>query len=144
MTVHKTCRQLAALEVGARIYFAEEKQPYRIRARSKRYLVCTKPFNPRHTVLYTVVDLHEGVRGTENLVFCFGAETDEHCKAMVNRLEGIDDDPLSPADLAELRKVVPDFTPREERWPTEVSHRNRIPVVVARVIPIPSPAHAQR
>jgi hypothetical protein len=94
--------------IGTRIWFAEEKRPYRVRARNDRYLVCTKPHNLLHTVLYTIIDLHEKVRGTENLIFGSGAETDEQCAEMIDRLSATDN-------------------------PTEVSHRNRIPCVVVRI-----------
>lgn len=73
--------------VGDKLLFAEEKQAYTVQAMSKRFLVCTKPFNPRRTVLYTVVDLEQGVRGTENLIFCMGAETREQCEEMLARLD---------------------------------------------------------
>ena len=105
---------LAGAEVGTRIWFAEEKRPYRVRARGRRYLVCTKPYNPKHTVVYTVVDLEENVRGTENLIFGMGAETDQQCEDMVARLEG----PGHKRIFGEN---------------TEVSYRNRALVNVARV-----------
>jgi hypothetical protein len=41
-----------------------EKRSYKIQARSDRYLVCTKPFNLRKTVIYTIVDLDQYIRGT--------------------------------------------------------------------------------
>ena len=100
------------LGAGCRLTFVEEKHPYKVRAAGERYLVCTKPFNLRRTVLYTVVDLVERVRGTENLVFGSGAETDEQCAEMLRRLEG------KCADTG--------FT-------TEVSHRNRVPLNIMRV-----------
>src|SRR5512139_680904 len=87
--------------VGDKVRFAEEKQAYTVQAIGKRFLVCTKPFNPRQTVLYTVVDLEQKVRGTENLIFCMGAETREDCEQMLERLE---------------------------RGDTEVSYRNRVPL----------------
>lgn len=58
--------------------------------------------------IYTIIDLHEKVRGTENLIFGSGAETDEQCAEMIDRLSATDN-------------------------PTEVSHRNRIPCVVVRM-----------
>jgi hypothetical protein len=103
---------LTTTPVGARIWFHGESRPYRIRARSDRYLVCTKPFNPKHTVLYTVVDLVEGVRGTENLIFGMGAESDQDCEEMIQRLEG----KLEGAE------------------PTEVSRRNRVNLFVTRIV----------
>lgn len=74
------------VEVGSKIWFEEEKQSYTVRASNRFYSVCTKPFNARKTVLYTVIDWHNKVRGTENLIFGFGAETDEQCKDMLERL----------------------------------------------------------
>jgi len=125
-------KSLATVPVGTRIYFAEEKQPYRVKARSKRFLVCTKPFNLAKTVIYTIVDLKEGVRGPENLVFGMGAETDEQCREMVDRLEGREK-PMTKKDLAWVRKVAPDFV-EPEPSATEVSHRHRIDAKVARIV----------
>jgi hypothetical protein len=125
-------KSLATVPVGTRIYFVEEKQPYRVKARSKRFLVCTKPFNVRKTVIYTIVDLKEGVRGPENLVFGFGAETDEQCREMVDRLEGREK-PLTEEEIATVRKVMPNFV-EPELSATEVSHRHRIDAKVARIV----------
>jgi hypothetical protein len=111
---------LKTAKVGDKVRFAEERLAYTIRARGERYLVCTKPFNPRKTVLYTVIDLEHKVRGTENLIFCAGAESDEDCAAMLHRLEGRD------GDLG--------FT-------TEVSHRNRIPLRVEAVVGVTASRH---
>ena len=105
--------RVAHAKVGDRIWFAEEKQAYTVQARSGRYLVCTKPFNLRRTVLYTIIDLKELVRGPENLVFGMGAETREQCEAMIRRLEGND----TTCGVS----------------PTEVSHRHRIALHVANV-----------
>ena len=68
---------IRAAEVGARVWFAGEKKPYKVRARNERYLICTKPFNPKRTVLYTIVDLERRVRGRDNMIFGMGYETDE-------------------------------------------------------------------
>ncbi len=127
--------QVRYCPVGTRIWFHEEKTPYRVRARSDRYLVCTKPFNPKRTTIYTIVDLTEQVRGPENLVFGMGAETDEHCIEMVERLHGITK-PLTPKEITEIKAM-----PRNLRKackpayasPTEVSHRHRVGLKVARV-----------
>lgn len=83
-----------------KIKFDEEKQPYRIRACDQRYLICTKPYNPKHTVIYTIVDLKENVRGAEDLIFGAGAETITQCEAMLKRLQ---------------------------TGETKISHRNRVP-----------------
>jgi hypothetical protein len=75
------------LKVGSRVWFEGEKRPYNVRARNNRYIICTKPYNPQRTVLYTIMDLEEGVRGPENLIFGMGAQTDQECEEMLERLE---------------------------------------------------------
>lgn len=73
--------------VGDKIKFKGEKHSYTIQACNERYLICTKPFNAKNTVLYTVVDLKQKIRGTENLVFCCGFETKELCEEALVRLQ---------------------------------------------------------
>lgn len=96
-------RSSSEAPVGAKLWFDKEKQGYTIRARNERFAVCTKPFNVRRTVLYSVVDFEEGVRGTENLIFGCGAETDEQCREMLERIAS---------------------------GQTEISHRNRVSLCV--------------
>jgi hypothetical protein len=60
---------LKYINIGEKIRFAEEKQMYTIRAKNDRYLICTKPFNPKHTVIYTIVDIIESIRGTNDFIF---------------------------------------------------------------------------
>jgi len=81
---------LASLPVGSRIWFAEESRPYRVRATDGRFLVCTKPFNPRKTVLYCILDTETMMRAPENLIFGHGAESDEQCQEMLGRINGSD------------------------------------------------------
>lgn len=71
---------------GAKIKFAEEKQAYTVRAANVAFAVCTKPFNARKTVLYSIISWHQDIRGTENLIFGEGAETDDDCAEMLDRL----------------------------------------------------------
>lgn len=72
--------------VGALVWVEREKRPYRVRARNDRYAVCTKPFNARRTVLYCILDAVDGRRAPEDLIFGFGAETDEQCAEMLQRV----------------------------------------------------------
>lgn len=89
-----------AYKVGDRIKFAEEKRAYTIKACNERFLICTKPFNPKHTVLYTIVDLQEGIRGRNWWVF--------------NIYEYMDD--------ADCKQCLDDLISGE----CEISHRHRI------------------
>lgn len=70
--------------LGAKIYVPNERRGYVVRARNDRFAVCTKPHFK--TVLYFILDAVEGRRGPENLVFGMGAETDEQCQEMLERL----------------------------------------------------------
>ena len=89
------------IPVGSKIKFSTDKRPYTVQASDNRYAVCTKPFNLRHTVLYTIVDLDQGIRGTENLIFCMGFESKPLCEEALERLQNGD---------------------------SEVSHKNRVPL----------------
>lgn len=82
--------EVPALPKGARVKFVSEKQAYTVRASDgERFAVLTKPFNARRTVLYTIVDRVERIRGRENLIFCMGFETDEKCfEALVRLVSG--------------------------------------------------------
>lgn len=85
------------VEVGSKLRFEGEKQMFTVQASNRVYSVCTKPLNMirrrgggkyehEKTVLYTIVDWRNGIRGTENLVFGFGAETKEQCEEMLERI----------------------------------------------------------
>lgn len=60
---------LKLLKVGDKIYYKNEKRGYEIKARNARYLICTKPFNPKRTVTYTILDSEELINSTNNCVF---------------------------------------------------------------------------
>ena len=92
-------------KVGDKIKFAEYKKHWTVQACDKRFLICTKPFNLRHTVLYTIVDLVDNVRGTENLVFCMGFETRKQCQEALQRLqEGVSEISFRNRVLLKIRK----------------------------------------
>ena len=79
---------LLNIKPGARIWFEEERNPYTVQASGGGFVVCTRPFAPRKTVLYTIIDVRENVRGPENLIFGRGAETPKQCRQMIARLSG--------------------------------------------------------
>lgn len=75
------------VEVGDKVYIPTDKRPYRVRARDDRYIICTKPYNPQHTVLYFIIDLVNRWRAPDNMLFCSGYETDEHCAERLKELQ---------------------------------------------------------
>lgn len=82
-----TTEDYAELKAGDRLFVRCEKRPYRVRCRSERFIICTKPFNPRRTVLYFIIDLKEWVRGPDDRIFCCGYETDRDCEERLEELE---------------------------------------------------------
>lgn len=102
-------------KVGDKIYFAEEKKPYTVRACDSRYLICTKPYNFRpKTVIYTIVDLKEGIRGADGYSLGgYDYYSDEDCNSFLKELQD--------ADLMEtVDGVIVD------RGGAHISYRNRI------------------
>jgi hypothetical protein len=77
------------LAVGDKVKFAEERTRYTVRAVSAdgRWAICTRPFNLQRTVLYSIIDFDSGVRGSDNMVFSFGYESDEQIAENMSRLE---------------------------------------------------------
>lgn len=57
------------IKAGSRVKFAEENGPYTVKAIGPRFAICTKPFNPRRTVIYTIIDINKRVRSTNDRVF---------------------------------------------------------------------------
>ena len=75
------------VKVGDRVYVPTDKRPYTVKARDERYIICTKPFAARHTVLYFIIDLKEKWRAPDNMIFCSGYETDEQCRERLRELQ---------------------------------------------------------
>lgn len=71
-----------------KIYFEEEKRPYKVRAYDGQYAICTKPYNFRkNTVFYTIVDFKNKIRGTDNMVFSiYDYYSDEDCQSALKDL----------------------------------------------------------
>lgn len=75
------------LKQGDPVYLGTEVRPYRVKCRDERYIICTKPYNPKHTVIYFIVDLQEQRRGPDNMIFCSGYETQEQCEERLKELQ---------------------------------------------------------
>lgn len=90
------------LEKGDKVRFApgrrlSNRKFFTVRAANKFFAVCTYPLNMikrmgkgkykfTKTVMYTVIDWMQDIRGTENLIFGMGAESDKSCREMLDRL----------------------------------------------------------
>jgi len=93
---------IGMMPAGAKIKFQKEKRRYTVQASNRFYSVCTKPQNlvtrrgksgtVEKTVLYTIIDWYNQLRGTENLVIGMGAETREDCEEMLERLTTAESD----------------------------------------------------
>lgn len=80
-------KEWANLKVGDRVFIWGEVRPYRVRCKDDRFIICTKPFNLKRTVIYFIVDLQEKRRGPDNMVFCSGYETQEQCEERLMELQ---------------------------------------------------------
>ena len=77
---------LKTAQVDDLIRFPEAGLTFRVQARSRRFIIATRPFAPKKTVLYTVVDLKRNWRGPDDRLFCEGYETREQCQARLRDL----------------------------------------------------------
>jgi len=59
----------SGIKVNDKVYFKSEKASYTVKAFDGRYAICTKPYNFKRTVMYTIVDFKEDIRSTNDLVF---------------------------------------------------------------------------
>lgn len=107
------------IPVGAKIWFDNEKQGYTVRASNAAFCVLTKPFNAQKTVLYCIIDWESGVRGPENLVFGMGAETDEDCQEMLERMTTGESE-VSSRNYRDIT-IVKYYNPQLKKTYTEVT-----------------------
>jgi len=69
--------------VGDKIKFVSEKRRYTVRAVVAPFVVCTKPHNPTHEFIYTILDFSRGIRGpVDSLWHGYGFGTDEGCELL--------------------------------------------------------------
>ena len=73
------------VEVGDKVYIPFEDEPYEVRTRDDRYIICTTPYED--TVIYFIVDLVDRWRAPDNMVFGSGYETDEDCQERLRELQ---------------------------------------------------------
>jgi len=98
------------LNPGDKVWFDSMRMAFTVRCSNERFAICTRPFALKKTVLYCIVDLVEKVRGPEDLVFGFGAETDQQCQEMLERVT---------------------------KGESKVSYRRVLPLVIQRILPKP-------
>ena len=89
MTIINTAipKEIKNLRVGDYVLLHGEKRPYVVKCRDDRFIICTKPFNLKHTVMYFIMDLKENRRRPDNSVFCMGYETQEQCEDRLKDLQ---------------------------------------------------------
>ena len=76
----------SSARVGDKLYITGEVKPYTVKERDERYIIATKPYNLRHTVVYFIIDLFKGWRGPDDRVFCCGYETPEDISERLKEL----------------------------------------------------------
>lgn len=92
--------------VGAKLKFKVERKRYTVMACDSRFVIAQKPFNPKRTFQYTILDLEKKIRGADNY----------RCK-------------FSYDDIFECQEALKELHSGQ----MEISSRNRIPLDLERV-----------
>ena len=95
------------LVVGQKVKFSDDRLWFTVQARNERFVICNAV--TKNNTYHTIIDLDQGVRGDDNLVFHDGYDNREHCEARLK-----------------------DFIDGE----IEVSHRNRVRLTIIAVMGI--------
>jgi hypothetical protein len=74
------------LQPGNRVFFKNEKRPYKVMATDSRFAILTKPFNLKKTYLYTILDFKLGIRGSDNYRCKFDYQKESECLEAINEL----------------------------------------------------------
>jgi hypothetical protein len=112
-----TNKESLTIEIGDKVKFCGEKQRYTLQGKNDRYLVLTKPFNPRRTYLYTIVDLERGVRGPCDLIFGLPTDcnTPESALECLRWLEGFEGD-FGRCEMEVSHRHYKELTEREKAF----------------------------
>lgn len=79
------------INVGDKLKFKSEKIRYTVTACDERFVIATKPFNPKKTFLYTIIDLVEKKRSSDDCYCRFNYEDPEDAKKALPQLHaGLD------------------------------------------------------
>ena len=67
------------LAVGQKVKFSDDRLWFTVQARNERFIICNAA--TKNNTYHTIIDLEQGVRGDDNLVFHQGCDDREHCEA---------------------------------------------------------------
>ena len=59
---------ISKVKVGDKVYGRWEKRAYTVMARNERYVIISKPFNPKKTAQYSIIDLQEWFMWPDNYI----------------------------------------------------------------------------
>lgn len=62
------------MKKGQRVKFNDDRRIFFVRESNERFTILTYPHED--SVMYTIIDHEKNIRGTDNMVFCNGYETD--------------------------------------------------------------------
>ncbi len=82
--LQKVEKQVKKVVVGDIVRVPNERRGYKVRARDKRFIICTKSLFG--SVQYFIIDLVDKKRGPDDSVFCSGYETKEQCEERLKEL----------------------------------------------------------
>lgn len=73
-------------KVGDKVKFWGEKRAWKIRACDERFIIATKPYNPKRTFLYTIIDFKYLVRGADNYGCLYNYDNEKEAKKALKQL----------------------------------------------------------
>lgn len=79
-------------KVGDKVKFKSQKRAYKIQACNERFIIATKPYNPKRTFLYTIIDFLYMVRGADNHYCLYDYNNPKEAKKALKELMKEDND----------------------------------------------------
>ncbi|GEK44424.1 hypothetical protein [Acinetobacter johnsonii] len=67
------------LVVGQQVKFSDDHLWFTVQARDERFIICNA--EAKNNTFHTIIDLDQGVRGADNLVFHQGYDNQSECEA---------------------------------------------------------------
>lgn len=74
------------VEIGSKIKFKSEKQRYTVMAHDARFVIAIKPFNLKKTYIYTIIDLKDKKRSSDNYYCRFDYNSTIECNEALKML----------------------------------------------------------
>ena len=91
--------------VWDKVYWRWEKRAYTVMARNHRFIIISKPFNPKKTFQYSIIDLERKIMWPDNFIFgTYDYLNKDECEQAIQKLQE-DVGKIDWMDISERRSV---------------------------------------